>query len=149
MKVLFLQNIKGVAQIGDIKNVSDGYARNYLLPRKVARSITPDSLVLSEKLKMSRVADDSNRKAHAEEIAKKLDGVVLEIHEDANSEGHLYGSVDEKKIVHEFKNIGVNINIDDIKLSHHLKTVGEHAVELSVHPDIKTIVKVSVLPNKR
>ena len=73
MKILFLQNIKGVAQIGDIKNVSDGYARNFLFPRKLARPATGDAVAKAELLKRQRDAGDIKNRAEAEEVAKKLE----------------------------------------------------------------------------
>src|SRR3989344_6522231 len=98
MKVLFLQNIKGVAQIGDIKEISDGYARNFLLPRKLAKAATSEVAKESEGLKQKRELMDSKNKVAAEEMAKRLEGASLEMNEGANTEGHLYGSIDAKKI---------------------------------------------------
>src|SRR5690349_15757641 len=136
MKVLFLQNIKGVAQIGDIKNVPDGYARNFLLPRKLATVADRMAEKAGEALKLKRAGNEAERKSRAELIAKTLQDMSLEITEDANSEGHLYGSVDGKKLHTTLKSKGIDIEPDEFELAHHLKTVGEHMVPISLYPGI-------------
>ncbi len=148
MRVIFLQNIKGVAQIGDIKNVTDGYARNFLLPHKLARPATADATKLAESLKAKREKQYGTDKETSLELAKKLGGITLEIKEDANEEGHLYGSINEKKIIHALKEQGIGIKDENIILPQHIKTVGEHEVEIELHPEVKTKVKVLVSANK-
>lgn len=149
MKVIFLDNVKGVAQIGDVKNVADGYARNFLLPRKLAHSATPDMMKRVETLKAKREKQYETDKEGALELAKKLEGIVVEIKEDANEEGHLYGSVNEKKIAAALKEQGINLKEEYINLPHHLKTVGEHEVELELHSEVKTKIKVVVSGTKQ
>ena len=148
MRVIFLQNIKGVAQIGDIKNVADGYARNFLLPKKLAQAANANSVKMAETLKSKREKQYETDKTGSLELAKALDGLTLEFTEDANDEGHLYGSVNEKKIVHALKEKGINIKEEYINLPQHLKTVGEHEVELDLHPEVKSKIKVIISPNK-
>ncbi len=148
MKVLFLQNIKGVAQIGDIKNISDGYARNFLLPRKLATIATSDAIKRAEVLKQRRTAEDMKSNEQALELAKKLEGGVVELFEGANPEGHLYGSVDAKKIAHAIKETyRVAVSEDQIDLPHHIKTTGEHSVTLKLYATIETTLTVRVLPS--
>lgn len=144
MKVVFLQNLKGIAKIGDIKNVNDGYARNFLLPKNFAKAATVATVKQAETIKIKAGETYNNTKKEAEEILQKLDGVVLELAEDANDEGHLYGSVGEKKIVQALKKVRFNIAEDQINLPEHIKTVGEHEVELELHPEVKTKVKILV-----
>jgi len=148
MRVIFLQNIKGVAQIGDIKNVSDGYARNFLLPKKLAQAATGDTVKLAESLRSKREKQYETDKEGALELAKKLEGLAVDIKEDANDEGHLYGSVNEKKIAHALKERGINLKEEYISLPQHLKTLGEHEVEIELHPEVKAKISVIVLGNK-
>ena len=148
MKVIFLQNIKGVAQIGDIKNVADGYARNFLLPKKLAQAANTDSVKMAETLKLKREKQYETDKEGSLELAKALEGVTLEFAEDANDEGHLYGSINEKKIAHTLKEKGINLKEEYINLPQHLKTVGEHEVELELHPEVKAKIKVVISANK-
>ena len=148
MKIIFLQNIKGVAQIGDIKNVADGYARNFLLPYKLARPATANATKLAESLKAKREKQYGTDKESALELAKRLENVTLELKEDANEEGYLYGSVNEKKIASALKERGINLKEENINLPQHIKTVGEHEIEIELHPEIKTKIKILVSANK-
>ena len=155
MKVLFLKSIKGVAQVGDIKDMSDGYARNFLIPRKFAKAATATIEKEAEVLKSHRAATDTKNKAAAEELAKRLEGASIEITEEANAEGHLYGSVDQKKIVHALeKSLHIQLTEDQVELPHHIKTVGEHHVKLNLFAPrgdagqtIATTLTVRVLPS--
>ena len=148
MRVLFLQNIKGVAQIGDIKNVSDGYARNFLLPRKLARSADQQAEKLSETLRVKRSASDQERKARAELLVKTLSELSLDFQEDANAEGHLYGSIDGKKISTALKRKGIIVDPEDIVLEHHLKTVGEQNIPIELYPGIIGQLKINIQATK-
>ncbi len=148
MRVIFLQNIKGVAQIGDIKNVSDGYARNFLLPKNLAKPATAEAEKQAEILKKKRESENLTSKESAVELAKTLEGFVLEVTEDANEEGHLYGSVNAKIISEALAKKKIKIKEDLINLPEPIKTVGEHEVELELHPEIKIKIKVVVLPNE-
>src|SRR3989344_4416840 len=148
MKVLFLQNIKGVAQIGDIKEMSDGYARNFLLPNKLAKAANVSVAKEAENLKQKRQLVDTKNKTAAEEVAKRLEGASIEITEGANTEGHLYGSIDAKKIAHDLdKLLHIKISADQIELPHHIKTVGEHQVKINLFQTIATTLTVRVLPS--
>ncbi len=155
MKVLFLKNIKGVAQIGDIKNVSDGYARNFLLPRNLAQAAGENTVKQAEMLKAKREAQSIHDRSHAEEIAKKLTDAAIEITEGANDEGHLYGSIDAKRIAKAIKEAyHVDLSVEQIKLPQHIKTTGEHKVTIELYTmrgaedqTIETTLIVRVLPS--
>ncbi len=146
MKVIFLQNIKGVAQIGNIKNVSDGYARNFLIPKNLAKPATAEAEKQAEILKKKGESDNLTSKESVVELAKTLEGLVLEITEDANEEGHLYGSVNAKKIAEELAKNKIKIKEDLINLLEPIKMVGEHEVEIELHPEVKTKIKIRVSP---
>lgn len=148
MRVIFLQNIKGIAQIGDIKNVADGYARNFLFAKKLAQPATANAEKQSETLKGKREKQYETSKEGALELAKKLDGITLELHEDTNDEGHLYGSVNEKKIAAALKERGINLKEENINLPQHLKTIGEHEVELELHQEVKSKIKILISSDK-
>ncbi len=149
MKVIFLQNIKGTAQIGDIKNVSDGYARNFLIPKNLAKPATAEAEKQAEILKKKRESANLTSKESAVELAKTLEGLVLEVTEDANEEGHLYGSVNAKIISEALVKKKIKIKEDLINLPEPIKTVGEHEVELELHPEVKTKIKISISPTAK
>lgn len=144
MRVIFLQNIKGVAQIGDIRNVSDGYARNFLLPKNLAKPATAEAEKQAEILKKKQESEDLTNKESAAGLAKTLEGFVLELAEDANEEGHLYGSVNAKRIAEELAKNKIKIKEDLINMPEPIKTVGEHEVELELHPEVKVKIKIRV-----
>jgi large subunit ribosomal protein L9 len=145
MRVIFLQNIKGVAQIGDIKSVSDGYARNFLLPKNLAKPATAEAEKQAEILKKKRESENLTSKEGAVELAKTLEGFAMELTEDANDEGHLYGSVNAKVIAEELAKNKIKIKEDSINLPEPIKTIGEHEVEIELHPEVKIKIKINVL----
>ena len=98
MKVVFLQDVKGQGKKGDIKDVSDGYARNYLLPRKLASEATADTLNAIKLKEKAKAAQAAKEKALAEEYAKKLDAVQVTIRAKAGSGGKLFGAVTNEAI---------------------------------------------------
>ena len=149
MKVIFLQNIKGTAQIGDIKNVSDGYARNFLIPKNLAKPATAEAEKQAEILKKKRESENLTSKESAVELAKTLEGLVLEVTEDANEEGHLYGSVNAKIISEALVKKKIKIKEDLINLPEPIKTIGEHEIELELHPELKTKIKIIVSPTAK
>jgi large subunit ribosomal protein L9 len=145
MKVVFLKNIKNVARIGDIKEVNDGYARNFLLPNKMARAASADAMKQAEILKAQRQEIDTKNKEKGIELAKKMEGAVIEINDEANEQGHLYGSIDAKRIAKEINDkLKIGISEEMINMPQHFKTTGEHEVEIELHPEVKTKLKVIV-----
>jgi large subunit ribosomal protein L9 len=149
MRVIFLQNVKGTAQMGDIKDVADGYARNFLIPRNLAKLATAETLKEAEILKKKRESENLTNKENAAELAKTLEGFVLEVVGDANEEGHLYGSVNTKRIAEELARNKIEIKEDFINLAKPIKAIGEYEVELELHPEVKAKIKVIVLPTSR
>lgn len=148
MKVVFLQNIKGTAQVGDVKNVNDGYARNFLFPKNIAKPATPETLKQAEDLRKKREFNSSTQKEKALEMAENLENFVLDLTEDANDEGHLYGSINAKKIAKELEKAKVHIKEEAINLAEPIKTLGEHEVEIELHPEVKTKIKVNITSAK-
>ncbi len=145
MKMVFLQNVKGVGRVGDIKEISDGYARNFLLPRKLARVATQDAIKQSETLRNSRDANDAKSKNEASALSEKLSDISITVSETSNEEGHLYGSIDEKRIIKELKDQHhISLKPDDIILKHHIKTIGVHVVDIDLFSGILAHLKVTV-----
>lgn len=144
MKVIFLQNIKNVAQTGDIKNVSDGYARNFLLPNNLAKQATEKSQKEAELLKKKREATAEIKKGQALELVQKLEGLELETIEEANEEGHLYGSISADDISQLLIAKKFKISEDEINLPEPIKAVGEYNIELELSPEVKTTIKLKI-----
>lgn len=146
MKVIFLTNIKGVAQIGDIKEVADGYARNFLLPGKLAQPATAKAVKLAETLKIKRETELAKQKERGLALAEKLANLKLEIKKEANEQGHFYGSVSAKDVVWALTQQGVNeILPEQINLPVNLKKIGEYEIEIEFHPEVKSKLKVGLI----
>ena len=148
MKIVFLHDIKGIARVGDIKNVPDGYARNYLLPRQLAKIATDRVSEEAEKLKKLREESNVRDQKQAQEIKNKLDGEFVEISEGVNADGNLYGSVDAKKIADAIrKKFHIVLSPDQLDLPHHLKKTGDHEIKLNLFQTTATTFMVRVLPS--
>ena len=138
MKVIFHEDVKGQGKKGELKEVSDGYARNYLLPRKLASEATADNinaLKLKEKAKAAQIAKE---KAQAEENAKKLGGVQVIIKAKAGNAGKLFGAVTSQEISDALK-AQFDIDIEPIK------TFGSFSVKAKLGYEVSGTINVLVV----
>ncbi len=144
MKVVFIQNIKGTAKIGDIKEVNDGYARNFLIPRKVAILATAESQKHAAKLQARYTISELQQKEKALELQDKLADFKLIFKEEANENGNLYGSVDREKISLALKQKHIELGDDAIILEQPLKTVGTHQISLKLNQDLTAQLSIEI-----
>ncbi|MEX2091015.1 MAG: 50S ribosomal protein L9 [Candidatus Paceibacterota bacterium] len=145
MRVILLQNIKGYGQIGDVKNVSDGYGKNFLLPRKMAKLATNGSLKEVEGLKKKLSAMQEVEKENAVKIAEQLKDLTVEITRKATKTGKLFAGIDSDDLVKEIKKAsGVELKEEMLELQEPIKKIGEHLIDINILPDVKTQVKVIV-----
>jgi large subunit ribosomal protein L9 len=146
MKVIFLQNVRGVGQIGDAKDVADGYARNFLLPRKLAKSATQASLKEVEALKAKREIVAGQEREQAQGIADKLKDVSIELTGKANEKGTLFAAISAKDIIQRVAHdTGVHLEPDMVVIEeHHLKTIGEYDITIKLAPDVIAQIKVII-----
>src|SRR3989344_5414457 len=144
MKVLFTQNIKNVALIGDVKEVSSGYARNFMFPNKFAKPATGGALKEVETLKKRRLAQEAATKKQAEEMVGMFEGLIIEITEDANEAGGLYGSITDERIAKELGDRKIKVKPEHVNIAEPIKKVGEHEIEIELHPEVKAKIKVVV-----
>lgn len=147
-KIIFLQNIKGVAQIGDIKDVADGYARNFLIPGNFAKLATPSALKEAEILKQKRKQVIEKEAQENKMLAEKLNKLTLDIEKNANEEGTLYDSLDTAEISTNFKKRGFKIEPEDIKLEAPIKLIGEYEVTIDLGQKITAQLKIKVVKRK-
>ena len=145
MKVILLQDVKGTGKKGELANVSDGYARNFLLPRKLAREADAQALnelKNAEQSKQHRIAVET---AEAKANAEKLEGQVLEMTAKAGQGGKLFGSVTNKEIASAVAQ-KYNINVDKRKvvLEGDIKAFGTYSCEIKLYTGISAQVKIMV-----
>lgn len=146
MKVIFNVDVKGQGKKGEMKEVSDGYARNYLLPRKLASEATADNIntmKLKEKAKAALIAKE---KAEAEENAKRLSAITVTIRAKAGGAGKLFGSVTSQEISDALREQhGINIEKNKIVQAEPIKTFGNYTVKAKLGYEISANVSVLVI----
>lgn len=144
MKVVLLADVKGKGKKGELCNVSDGYARNFLFPKKLA--VEADNAALNE-LKNREEAIAHHKKEEldqAKEIAAKLDGKTVSITAKAGAGGKLFGSVTSKEIAAEIKN-SLGIEVDRKKMNvADIKNFGEYTAEIKLHQGVSAKITVKV-----
>ncbi len=147
MKVLFLKDVPGSGAKGDIKDVLDGYARHFLLPKKLAQIATP-SLVAQWKTDREKTKKSMKKELKTyQETANKIDGAEIEIKEKSNIEGTLYAAVSREQIAHELKKrVGVTIRPSQIFLKDPLKFIGEHRVMIECGHGLEAEIMVVIVP---
>lgn len=149
MKVIFLTDVRGQGKKDEMKEVSDGYARNYLLPRKLAAEATADTLnamKLKEKARQAQLAKD---KAAAQENAKKLESIVVKIPAKAGEGGKLFGSVTSKEISEALqKQFDVTIDKNKIVQTEPIKTYGSFEIKCKLGFEINGVINVLVTEEK-
>lgn len=145
MKVILLKDVKNVGKKGDIVNASDGYARNYLFPRKLAEEATNANVnVLNQRKEIERRKKLAEIE-EAQKLADSLKGKTIKIYTKAGEGGRLFGAVTTKDISEALKKqLGVDIDKKKI-LSDTIKQLGNYEVELKVYTDISTKVVVSII----
>jgi len=133
MRVILLQDVAGVGKKLDVKNVSDGYALNKLIPRGFAREATPSALKQAE---AEKVRVEAQRKVHEDLLVKNLSAVenkIIHIKAKANEQGHLFAAIHENDVVKQLKEeLHVDARPDFIKLPEHIKAVGEYKIGVEV-----------------
>ncbi len=149
MKVIFNTDVKGQGKKGEMKEVSIGYARNYLIPRGLASEATTDNinaLKLKEKAKAAQMARE---KAEAEENAKKLDGIQVIIRAKAGGSGKLFGAVTSQEISDALKEQhGIDIEKNKIIQADPIKTFGSYQVKAKLGYEVNGTVNVLVVEDK-
>ena len=145
MRIILLQDIKGLGKKFEIKEVTDGYARNFLLPKNLARLATSQAIAQSEKQREIRIEKGKEGFKKAEKIASKLKDLVLEIKTKTTKEGKLFGSISNQDIADALNKKGFEISLDKIKIKEPIKKVGKHSVLINLTPEIKEKISVDVL----
>lgn len=145
MRVVLLDNIKGIGRVGDIKDVNDGYARNFLLPRKLAKPVTPGVLSDVEAVKAKKLEALSLKEQEAKELAQKLNGSTVEVSGRANGQGTLFAGIEEKHVAHALSAAaGIHIAPESVRMGGHIKMLGEHPVTIELAEGVTATVTVVV-----
>ena len=146
MKVILLDNIKGVGKKDEVINAADGYARNYLLPRKLAVEANAENMSKLNNKKEAASFRKDVEKQNAEELAKKLKGIMLKIKVKAGENGKIFGGVTSKEISENLKS-QYNYIIDKkkIDLKENINTLGEFNVSIKLYEGVVASLKIQVI----
>lgn len=146
MKVILTEEIRGLGTRGDIVNVKDGYARNFLIPKNLAREATPGNLksVEQERKKWALLADQE--KAAAQKSADAVKGTKITIQKRVGENNHLFGSVTANEIADALEAKGLQVDKRRIELAHPIKSVGLHEVDVRLHREVMAHIQVEVVP---
>lgn len=145
MKVILQETMEGVGHLGDLINVADGFARNYLLPRKKAVEADSRSIKAFEHVKRVAAEKAKKEKLEIEAHAKKVSAVSLTIEMQAGKDDKLFGSVTTKDIAEGLAAQGVTVDRRKIQLAHPIKELGTVPVPIKMPRDVVATVKVHVV----
>lgn len=145
MKVILLEDVRGTGKAGDVANVSDGYARNMLIPRGLAVEATAQNIKQLEKKKEAMAKKFAEDKAAALELKKKLEEVTVEVRTKAGKDGKVFGSVTSKDIADALNQMGFDIDKKKIQLDSPIKATGMTDVNVKLFTEISGKIKVNVV----
>ena len=146
MKVILIDEIRGLGSRGDVVTVKDGYARNFLIPKKLAREATAGNLksVEQERKKWDVLAQQE--RTVAQKAADSVKGMKIVINKRTGDHGNLFGSVTANDIADALLAKGVDVDKRRIELAHPIKTIGLHEIDVRLHKDVTAHIQVEVLP---
>ncbi|MCX7553413.1 50S ribosomal protein L9 [Marinicella sp. S1101] len=145
MQVILLNRVQNLGDLGEIVNVKNGYARNYLIPQKLASRATEDNIKAFEAQKAELVAKANESRAAAEARAESINGLSITITANASPEGHLYGSVGPREISEKLTESGYPVDASEVIQSEGaFKDVGEYEVKLILHADVEADFTLTV-----
>lgn len=147
MQVLLLKDVPNLGKAGTVKNVADGYARNYLFPKKLAVPATPEAMKQAEAIRQAAMRKQQRIEEAAETLAKELETVTLTFKAKAGESGKLYGSVTAAHIAEALSaKMGMEFDKRKIDLEDSLKELGTHQVRIKLAPAVTASVRVVVEP---
>jgi large subunit ribosomal protein L9 len=145
MKVILLDDVAKLGRRGEVRDVSDGYARNFLIPKKLALGASAGNLKNLEHIKQQQDSKALRIKGDAEGLQQRIEALTYEERRQASEEGKLFGSVTSQDLVDFLGAHGIKIERRRIQLDEPIKTLGETTVPIRLHTDITAQLKISVV----
>jgi large subunit ribosomal protein L9 len=143
VQVIFLENVEDY-KVGEVRDVSDGYARNYLLPGKKACVASSEKLNEIEANLAKIKKEEAEKVQKAKELSEKLKALKIKLVREVNEDGHLYGSITNREIADKLLELKFEIDPANIEIENPIKELGEHEVLIKVGHGIETVITVSV-----
>ena len=144
MEVILLERVENLGIMGDVVRVKPGYARNFLFPNEKAVPASNENKASFENKRLEIEAKNIETKAEAEKVASKIKGEILILVRQAGDSGQLYGSVNSRDIKNTLKDMGYELDRNQISLNKPIKSVGIHNVSIALHPEIYVEVIANV-----
>jgi large subunit ribosomal protein L9 len=145
MKVILLDDVAKVGRRGEVRDVSDGYARNFLIPRKLALGASAGNLKNLQHIKQQQEAKAERVKDDAETLRQRIEALTYEERRQASEEGKLFGSVTSQDLAEFLERQGIRVERRRIHLDEPIKALGETAVPIRLHADVTAHLRVSVV----
>lgn len=145
MEVIFIKDLKNQGKKGEIKNVKDGYAENFLIKQGYAVRKTKESLAKLQCEQRNKAAQDAENKKTAENLKKELDKVVIDFKVKTGDGDKVFGSISVKQIKDELQNKGFKIDKSQIEIVNSIASLGFHNVNIKLYPSITATIKVHVI----
>jgi large subunit ribosomal protein L9 len=146
MEVILREHVDNLGRRGDVVKVAEGYARNYLLPRKLALAVTDSNKRQIEREKKIAEAREAEEKAQADAVAQRIAQIEIEIARRVGENETLYGSVTSADISHALQAKGFDVDKRRIQLAEPLKALGESTIPVKIHRDVTAQLRVKVVP---
>lgn len=144
MEVILLERVEKLGGIGDVVTVKNGFARNYLLPRKKALRANESNRKVFEANRSRIESDNAERRTAAEASSKGVDGKTVQLIRQASNTGQLYGSVSARDIVDALDADGAKVTKSQVVLDRPIKAIGMYDVRIALHPEVAVAIKVNV-----
>jgi len=144
MEIILLERIEKLGHIGDVVNVKNGFARNYLLPNKKALRANESNRKLFEANRARIESENAERRSAAEKDSKTVDGKTVQLIRQASNTGQLYGSVSARDIVEALEADGAKVTKSQVVLDRPIKAIGMHDVKIALHPEVSVTIHVNV-----
>ena len=147
MKVILTTNIKKLGKIGDLVEVKNGYARNFLFPNNMALRDSKKNIEYYNNIKEDIKNKEEKKLEEAKNIIEKIKNLKLEFSKEADEKDQLYGSISKKEILDRFKENEIVIHSDDIEMKNPIRTLGEHEISVTPYLNITHTLKIKVNKN--
>ncbi len=146
MKVILLQDVKGVGKAGEVRDVADGHGRNYLLPHGLAVEATSGNLAQAQARQAQQAKRDAKLLAEAKELAGKIEGKPIVVAAKGGESGKLFGAVTNAQIADAVRSaLGIELDRHKIDLEEPIKAAGDHVCDVKLHPGVTAKITVRVV----
>nr|NIS40295.1 50S ribosomal protein L9 [Desulfuromonadales bacterium] len=147
MKVILTQDVSELGKKGDVVDVADGYARNYLVPKSMAVKASAGAMRQAETMREARAESERRAREEADRIKGALEGTKVVIAAKAGDEGKLYGSIGPADVAEALQKFaGVEVDRKTIEINEAIRSIGLHQVTIRNHPDVEFTVSLDVVP---